>query len=84
MPMYEYHCNPCNKTFEKRVKLSERAADQVCPVCGGAAHRVEMSRVAISRGGSDFGADFGGCGGGACEMPSAAMGGCCGGGACVH
>ncbi len=32
MPLYDYRCNDCNKTFELLIKLSE---SPVCPVCGG-------------------------------------------------
>lgn len=31
MPLYDFRCNDCNKTFELLVKLS---ATPVCPECG--------------------------------------------------
>lgn len=34
MPMYEYNCEKCGKTFEKLVKLSERDKEIECPGCG--------------------------------------------------
>jgi len=38
MPIFEYHCQPCNKTFEKLLKTP---LDKfVCPVCGQQAKRV--------------------------------------------
>lgn len=32
MPLYDYRCNDCNKTFELLIKISE---SPVCPTCGG-------------------------------------------------
>ena len=32
MPIYEYHCNSCDQTFEKLSKMSDSA--QPCPDCG--------------------------------------------------
>lgn len=32
MPIYEYHCANCNKTFEKLSKMSD--SEQPCPDCG--------------------------------------------------
>ena len=32
MPLYDYHCKDCNKTFELLIKLSDMP---VCPECGG-------------------------------------------------
>ncbi len=32
MPLYDYRCNDCNKTFELLVKRFDRP---VCPECGG-------------------------------------------------
>ncbi len=31
MPLYDYRCSDCNKTFELLIKLSE---SPVCPQCG--------------------------------------------------
>ena len=32
MPLFEYHCKKCAKTFEKLLKKQQAAAD--CPQCG--------------------------------------------------
>lgn len=37
MPIFEYHCLACDKTFEKLLKAP--ADDMPCPVCGQAAGR---------------------------------------------
>lgn len=38
MPLYEYVCIRCEKTFEKRVPVNDR--DNVfCPYCGAATER---------------------------------------------
>ena len=37
MPVYEYVCRDCEKTFEMRRPMSEATADNVkCPSCGSA------------------------------------------------
>lgn len=33
MPIFDYHCTPCNKTFELLVRSTTVPA---CPHCGGA------------------------------------------------
>jgi putative FmdB family regulatory protein len=36
MPMYEYHCQPCDRTFVVQLSLEERDAEHVkCPHCQG-------------------------------------------------
>jgi putative FmdB family regulatory protein len=34
MPVYEYTCRDCNKTFEVARPMSESAAGASCPSCG--------------------------------------------------
>lgn len=44
MPIYEYVCDDCSKTFEKLVmKQSEKI---VCPQCGGRHHTLQFSVIA--------------------------------------
>ena len=38
MPLFEYHCEPCNTDFELLVRSGETAA---CPECG----QVELERL---------------------------------------
>jgi putative FmdB family regulatory protein len=33
MPIYEYRCTPCEKTFEVTQSVHARAEDTVCPFC---------------------------------------------------
>ena len=36
MPVYDYICNDCHKTFEQTLTLHEHDQSQVrCPYCGG-------------------------------------------------
>jgi len=39
MPIYEYYCKKCNKTFEKFQKTTEKPLER-CPECGNEASRV--------------------------------------------
>jgi putative FmdB family regulatory protein len=39
MPIYEYHCEPCNHTFETLIRGNETIAH--CPECGG----VEVAKL---------------------------------------
>jgi putative FmdB family regulatory protein len=34
MPVYDYVCNDCHKTFERTLTLREHDANQKCPHCG--------------------------------------------------
>ncbi len=34
MPIYEYNCEKCGKTFEKLVRASDRDKEVECPDCG--------------------------------------------------
>jgi len=36
MPVYDYHCNDCHKSFEQTLTLREHDKSQIrCPHCGG-------------------------------------------------
>jgi len=57
MPIYEYGCAPCGKSFEELVVRKSDEADVKCPSCGGREVSREMSRPAAARvGGSGGGA----------------------------
>ena len=34
MPIYEFECRKCNKTFEKLLKRMDEKAKEPCPSCG--------------------------------------------------
>jgi putative FmdB family regulatory protein len=36
MPIYEYHCAGCHRTFEKMRPMSKADDAIACPECGGA------------------------------------------------
>ncbi len=60
MPIYEYACPACGKTFEKIQRTD--IAQASCPVCGKTAERI-VSRPAATATGNDS-APTPGCGSG--------------------
>jgi putative FmdB family regulatory protein len=71
MPIYEYHCEECDRSFETLVRPG-RDEDAQCPSCNGVRLSREMSVFASGRA-ADSGADMnggamtgGGCCGGSC------------------
>lgn len=70
MPIYEYRCGDCQRSFEALVSLGEQAAE--CPRCRGANLSRELSVFAAGRNGAAAGEAAvappagGGCCGGAC------------------
>jgi putative FmdB family regulatory protein len=76
MPIFDYKCNDCGKTYDVFHKVREVLDDVVCPHCGSTNHKRLMSipSVAIAgkssaelESGSSCGAG-GGCCGGACDL----------------
>jgi putative FmdB family regulatory protein len=53
MPLYEYRCSSCGKTFELRLRITEDSTSPVLCSCGSEADRV-YSAPAISFKGSGF------------------------------
>lgn len=56
MPLFEYHCNQCNKTFEKLRK--QQVTEIKCPACGGQARKtvsVFAPSGCVAPAGSGFG-----------------------------
>lgn len=56
MPLYEYHCSACNKTFEKLLRQQE--AEAPCPACGAKAPKT-VSVFAASNCAAPAGSGFG-------------------------
>lgn len=56
MPLFEYHCETCNKTFEKLLKQQE--AEAQCPVCDAMAKKA-VSVFAASGCSAPAGSGFG-------------------------
>lgn len=75
MPIYEYHCEPCSRTFETLVRNPDDVAR--CPSCGTIDVSKQFSVPAAAR------AEGGAAGMGlpVCEPGPAAFG--CGGGRCA-
>jgi putative FmdB family regulatory protein len=69
MPVYDYRCAECQKTYDVYHKGKEMMEDIVCPSCGSKNHTKLMSVPSIR-----MGTHTDAAGGGSCES-----GGCCGG-----
>lgn len=56
MPIYEFDCHDCHKSFEELVFSASRIDDVTCPKCGGKQVKKKMSTFAskIAGGGSSF------------------------------
>jgi putative FmdB family regulatory protein len=50
MPLYEYRCEPCDRTFEALVRTPDDAPS--CPECGTDRVRKQFSVPAAPQGGS--------------------------------
>jgi putative FmdB family regulatory protein len=35
MPIYEFSCSTCDRSFEELVRSAESVSEVVCPTCGG-------------------------------------------------
>jgi len=55
MPIYEYACAPCGKSFEELVLRKSDEAEVRCPKCGNADVARQMSRPAATRVGGEGG-----------------------------
>ena len=49
MPIYEYACGPCGKTFEELIVRRSDEAEVKCPSCGNRDVGRQMSRPAAAR-----------------------------------
>jgi len=73
MPIYEFHCEKCEKDSELLVRSSDWKGTE-CPHCGSRRLSKKFSVFASASGGDSPGA--------ACETGGGGGGGCCGGGCC--
>jgi putative FmdB family regulatory protein len=65
MPIYDYKCNDCYKTYDVFHKVREVVEDVVCPTCGSAKHTRLLSAPSFSMGSQpDAFRQTGGCRGG--------------------
>lgn len=75
MPLYEYRCDSCDKTFELRQKFSDVPAS-ACPTCGGPVYKLISQSGFALKGGGWYGDGYGGSK--AAAPPCASGGGCAG------
>jgi len=55
MPIYEYSCRPCSKTFEELILRKSDESEVACPKCKGKAVSRIMSRPAATQARGDGG-----------------------------
>ncbi len=67
MPIYDYRCDACGKTYDVLHKVREVEEDILCPSCGSGKHTRLISAPSIKMGSSSDSA------------PSCTDGSCCGG-----
>jgi len=75
MPIYEYKCSACGKTFEHLLLNSQSAEKPSCPDCGNVKVNKIMSTPAILHESGTSGTT---CCGSSERLPSCGSGGCCG------
>lgn len=51
MPIYEFHCDACDKDFEQMTTMSARDQKIACPSCGSKKTGRKLSVVAVGNGG---------------------------------
>ncbi|HVT83125.1 MAG TPA: zinc ribbon domain-containing protein [Phycisphaerae bacterium] len=47
MPMYEFHCDACDSTFDHRTSINARDEKVACPKCGSKKTGRKLSVVAV-------------------------------------
>ena len=47
MPMYEFHCDACDTTFDHRTAINSRDEKTACPHCGSKKTGRKLSVVAV-------------------------------------
>ncbi len=55
MPIYEYACDACGKSFEELIIRKSDEAEVACPGCRGRKVSRLLSRTAATRGSGDGG-----------------------------
>jgi putative FmdB family regulatory protein len=79
MPLYEYACRSCTRSFEEIRKYEERLSAPACPECGSPETVLRLSVPGfVGAGSAGRSGDLAPCG-----MPASEAGGCCGG-QCMH
>jgi putative FmdB family regulatory protein len=52
VPIYEFDCYECQESFEKLVRVSGKADEIICPVCGSRQVKKKLSLFAATLTGS--------------------------------
>jgi len=73
MPIYDYQCSDCGKTYDVFHKVREVKEDVVCPNCDSTAHVRLISAPSFSMNGSSAGSYS------SESAPSCTDGACCSG-----
>jgi putative FmdB family regulatory protein len=47
MPLYEFACQDCGKSFDKLLGFSQADQPQTCPACGSRQSRRKLSAFAV-------------------------------------
>ena len=50
MPIYEFHCEKCDSTFDHMTSMSARDEQVSCPTCGSKKTGRKLSVVAVGTG----------------------------------
>lgn len=64
MPLYEFDCQECHRSFEELVRSANAVSEVTCPICGSPQVRKKVSTFAsrLSGGGSlSFGSSSAAC-----------------------
>jgi len=79
MPMYEFDCVDCHRTFEELLLAGSAETEVACPSCSSHHVSRRLSAFAVGAASSSFGSSQASSdtSGGSC-----ATGGCCSGGNC--
>ena len=59
MPIYEYHCDACNRDFEEWHKHADDIQHLPCPECKAEAHRVISNTSFVLKGGGWYVTEYG-------------------------
>lgn len=59
MPIYEYACPHCQKSFEEWLKSDDAAEEHPCPDCGQSARRMISNTTFILKGGGWYVTEYG-------------------------
>ncbi len=67
MPLYEYRCRACGRTFEAYKRPVAEPEGETCPSCGGVSDKLDVSLFSAVGDGKRTGSK--GCGGGSRRSP---------------